>query len=205
MRLSPQVFRQKSLYAHTFLADVPLHDVWAIHLKGGGPGRTLHSLQSLLRLQNLERVHPIVRGLFALRLALGKLFGWERDSAEIAPASYLHRLPAADRARSLAEPGALNSGFRVIYEFENESLSEIINGTVHAFSVLAMEPTHDGYQVCWAIYVKKVNWLTPFYMALIDPFRRWLVYPILIRQMERAWMKRRREDETQLDRLGHSH
>ena len=191
MRLSSEVFRQKSLYAHTFLAEVPLHDVWVIHLKGGGPGRSLHGLQPLLRSQNIERVHPIVRGLFALRFALGKLFHWDDDTPDVAPTSYLHRLPAADRARSLAEPGTAGKGFRIIYEFENEALSEIINGTVHAFSLLTMESIMDGYQVCWAIYVKKVNWLTPFYMALIDTFRRILVYPILIRQMERAWAEKK--------------
>ena len=192
MRLSPEVFRQKSLYAHTFLADAPLHDVWVIHLNGGEPGRTLHSLQPLLRSQNIERVHPVVRGLFALRFALGKLFGWDDDSPEVAPAStsYLHRLPTADRARSLTKPGTVSNGFQVIYEFENEALSEIINGTVHAFSLLTMEPTPNGYQVYWAIYVNNINWLTPFYMALIDPFRRILVYPIIIRQMERAWADR---------------
>lgn len=192
MRLSPKVFRQKALYAHTFLADAPLHDVWAIHLNGGGPGRTLHSLQPLLRSQNIERVHPVVRGLFALRFALGKLFGWDDGAPDVAPpsASYLHRLSAADRARSLTKPGTMSNGFRVIYEFENEALSEIINGTVQAFSLLAMEPTPNGYHVYWAIYVKNISWLTSVYMALIDPFRRILVYPIIIRQLERAWVDR---------------
>jgi hypothetical protein len=199
MRLSPEVFRQKPLYAHTFLADAPLHDVWAIQLKGGGPGRTVRDLQSLLSFDNLQRVHPVVRGLFALRFALGKLFGWDTKKSETASDSYLHRLPAADRARSLTPPGTLNSAFRVIYEFENESLSEIINGTVHAFSLLALEPAADGYQVCWAIYVKKVNWLTPFYMALIDPFRHRLVYPLLIRQVEQAWAERMRNHVARSD------
>jgi hypothetical protein len=209
MRLSPRVFQQKSLYAHAFLADVPLHDVWAIHLKGGGSGYTLQSLQPFVRFQNIEQVHPIVRGLFALRFLLGKLFRWDNDvtrvADEIAPNSYLHHLSAADQARSLTKPGTLNGPFRVIYEFENEALSEIINGTVHAFSLLAMEPVADGYQVCWAIYVKNVNWLTPFYMALIDPFRRILIYPILIRHIERSWMQRMRDDEAQLNRMGHLH
>lgn len=190
MRLSPTVFQQKPLYAHAFLADAPLHDVWAIHLKGGGPGRTLRSLQPLLQFQSIERIHPIVRALFALRFAVGKLLRWDDDVSGTAASSYLHRLPAADRARSLTKPGTVNQGFRVIYEFENESLSEIINGTVHAFSLLTIESVSDGYQICWAIYVKKVNSLTPFYMALIDPVRRILVYPILIRRIERAWAER---------------
>jgi hypothetical protein len=190
MRLAPEVFQQKPLYVHTFLADVPLHDVWAIHLKGGDPGQTLQRLQPLLRFQNIERVHPIVRGLFALRFALGHLFHWDEDAPQLASTSYLQRLPAADQARSLTKPGTPNGPFQVIYEFENEALSEVINGTVHAFSLLALEPTTAGYQINWAIYVKKVNGLTPFYMALIDPFRHWLIYPIIIRHLEQAWVGR---------------
>ena len=41
----------------------------------------------------------------------------------------------------------------------------------------------------WAIYVKPVGVLTPFYMAVIDPFRRLFVYPALIRQTEEAWRR----------------
>jgi hypothetical protein len=37
------------------------------------------------------------------------------------------------------------------------------------------------------IYVKKVSGLTPLYMALIDPFRRFIVYPALVRHVEQMW------------------
>ncbi len=62
-----------------------------------------------------------------------------------------------------------------------------MNATVHAFSLMAMEPAMDGYTVYWAIYVKKTNWLTPIYMTLIDPFRRHIVYPAITKKLERAW------------------
>jgi hypothetical protein len=34
-----------------------------------------------------------------------------------------------------------------------------------------------------------VSRLTPLYMALIDPFRRFVVYPRIMRAMERAWVR----------------
>jgi uncharacterized protein DUF2867 len=77
--------------------------------------------------------------------------------------------------------------FRVVYAFEDESLGEIINGTVHAFSFLGMSPAVDGYAVHWAIYVRPIGRITGAYMMAIDPFRRWLVYPSVIAGWERAW------------------
>ena len=190
MRIDPEDLRHKPLRVHTFLADVPLHDVWAIRLEGGGAGRTLPDFQALFSAESLQRANLLVRGLFRLRWELGRLFGWEREKDAIPASSYVHRLGPKDRAGSLETPGAMNSRlgpFRVVYAFENESLHEIINLTAHAFSLMAMEPAPHGYTVYWAVYVKRVSWLTPVYMALIDPFRRFLVYPAVVRKLERAW------------------
>jgi hypothetical protein len=41
----------------------------------------------------------------------------------------------------------------------------------------------------WAIYVKPVGRLTPVYLALIDPFRRFVVYPALIRDIQAVWAR----------------
>jgi hypothetical protein len=38
-----------------------------------------------------------------------------------------------------------------------------------------------------AVYVKPVSRFTPLYMALIDPFRRLVVYPALGRHAQRRW------------------
>ena len=84
-------------------------------------------------------------------------------------------------------PGTMEGAFRVLYRFEDESLSEIRNGTVHAFLCFAFQAHEAGYRVYWAIYVKPVSRLTPIYMAAIDPFRRMVIYPAIIRRLERAW------------------
>ena len=43
------------------------------------------------------------------------------------------------------------------------------------------------YQGQMAIYVKPRGLLGKGYMALIKPFRYLVVYPVLMRQIERAW------------------
>jgi hypothetical protein len=41
-----------------------------------------------------------------------------------------------------------------------------------------------------AVYVKPRGPLGKGYMALIKPFRYWVVYPALMREIERAWNRR---------------
>jgi hypothetical protein len=77
--------------------------------------------------------------------------------------------------------------FRFLYELDDEALLEIRNATVHAFLCTALRPSDTGYRLFWAVYVRPVSWLTPLYMALIEPFRRFIVYPSLFRSVARAW------------------
>ncbi len=186
MRIPSEEFAQKPLFVHEFLSDVPLHDVWTVPLRGGGEGRGIKDVQRLLLFDEMTRPNPLVSALFKLRWTLGRLFRWDNEQAGTPAASYIHRLARADRARSQIEPGSGDT-FKAVYAFDNESLSEIINGTVHAFLHLSMEQAADGYMLYLAIYVKRVNWFTPFYMALIDPFRRWIVYPGMIAKIQRTW------------------
>jgi len=43
-----------------------------------------------------------------------------------------------------------------------------------------------------AVYVKARGVLGELYMKLIGPFRHWIVYPALMRQIGRAWEARGR-------------
>ncbi len=38
-----------------------------------------------------------------------------------------------------------------------------------------------------AVYVKPRGAFGRAYMAMIKPFRHWVVYPAMMRQLERAW------------------
>jgi hypothetical protein len=54
---------------------------------------------------------------------------------------------------------------------------------------MALVACARDYVLYLAIYVKPVGATTAAYMALIDPFRRFIVYPALIRNAEAAWAR----------------
>ena len=194
MRCDPAEFRALPLEVHALLHDVPLRDVTAIDLPGGGPGRTLADVRALLPQGASGAGNPVARALFGLRWALGRLFDWDRAPTpdERAQWSYEVRLLPALRARSQVAPGTRDGSFQTMYRLDQEMLVEIRNATVHAFlaSVLLPNPGGSGYRLYWAVSVKKVSWLTPLYMAAIEPFRRFIVYPSLFRGIRRAWCAR---------------
>lgn len=189
-RLPPEAFRALPLEVHAILTDVPLHDVTAVDLPGGGPGRTVADLRALIPMQGMFGASRITRALFALRFWLGRVLGWDTPAHDRAAASYLPRVSEALRARSTRAPGTMEGGFRVLYQLPDESLSEIRNATVHAFLCVALRPEGAGYRLYWGVYVKATSRLTPLYMALIEPFRRFLVYPAILGGLRRAWIAR---------------
>jgi len=189
MRVKPADFQKLNLRCHALLSDVPLHDVWAIPLDGGGPGRSIRDASAILFGHRPSSGNFAVRGLFALRWALGRAFGWDDGRHDVPEASYVHRLSEADRSQSQVAPGTRDGRFRVLYVFADEALSELRNATVHAFAALALTQRPGGYTLYLAVYVKPVSRFTALYMALIDPFRRLLVYPALGKQAQQRWLR----------------
>jgi len=185
-RIAPTEYRALDLRAHALLADVPLHDVWAIDL-AGPPGRTMLDLKRILEGARLGEANAAVKALFAFRWWLGRVLGWDRERPGDGGDSFLHRLTAEDRERSLVPPGTREGPFRVLYVSPREAISEIRNATVHGFSVFALEERPPGYRLYWAIHVRPVGAITRAYMLLIDPFRRFIVYPAVLRRIQEEW------------------
>jgi hypothetical protein len=77
VRVDIAQFRALPLGVHTVLGDVSLKDVSAVDLPGGGPGRTLSDVRALIPPGQIFRANPAVRALFALRLWLGRVLGWD--------------------------------------------------------------------------------------------------------------------------------
>jgi hypothetical protein len=128
-----------------------------------------------------------VRALFALRWWLGRRLRWDGPVPAPEAWSYRTRLTEADRRESMVEPGTLDGPFSVLYVHRSEAVSEIRNATVHALLVWALKPSQDGYLLYWAIHVLPVSSWTKPYLGFIDPFRRWVVYPALLRRIHDAW------------------
>jgi hypothetical protein len=188
-RIDPDEFRARPLRVHALLHDVPLEDAWAVPLSGGGAGRTVQDLRAAM-ITGLSAAPAVVQGLFWLRAHIGALFGWDHGGPAREAESYAVRLSAADRARSLAAPGTPDGQFTLLYRFQDEQLSELRNATVHAFLSLSIRPAADGYVAYIGILVKPVHRFTRLYMGAIAPFRRLLVYPAIIRRIQRAWVER---------------
>ena len=189
MRGPKAEFLALELEVHGLLADVPLHDVSALDLPGGGPGRTISEVRRLVGVERAGDSGRAVRGLFALRSAIGRTFGWDREEASHARESYVDRVGPGLRARSEVEPGTSDGTFRQLYVLPSELLGEIRNATVHAFSCMALRETASGYRLYWAIYVKPVSRFTGLYMAAIEPFRRFVVYPSILRRVREKWVE----------------
>jgi uncharacterized protein DUF2867 len=183
MRVPHAEFLALDLEAHALLRDVPLRDVSAVDLPGGGDERTIADVR---RLMDGARGGPplSVRALVGLRRLLGRLFHW--DGAQPPPA-YASRLSDDQRRRSLSPVGQASGPLRLLYEFPDEMLAEARNATVHAFSCMALRRKPGGYRLYWAIYVENVSAFTPLYMAAIEPFRRFVVYPAVLDSIRRAW------------------
>jgi hypothetical protein len=188
-RISPTEFYALRLRVHTFLADVPLHDVWAVDLPTHRDGVTL--CEFLRRASQgdaeINRLPPVARALIRLRLFLGRIFRLETEPKDALAASFGSRLTAEDRACSLVVSGTPEGLFRVVYRFENEQLLEIQNRTVHAAALSALARKADSYRFYFAVYVRQRAWITPFYMGLIDPFRRRIIYPALLKKIRATW------------------
>ncbi len=185
-QISTQEFERLPLRVHDFLAGVPLHDVWAIDLPRARSGITL---DQLLRTASacLLTPSPVVRALLNIRLFVGRLLGWDREPASTAWETFATRLTTADRSRSLVSAGTREGLFHVVYRFENEQLLELINRTAHAAALSALVETENAYRFYFGVYVRNVGRFTPVYMALIDPFRKLIVYPSLLRSVRASW------------------
>jgi len=97
------------------------------------------------------------------------------------------RLTTADHSKSLVPAGTPEGLFRVVYRFENEQLLEVVNRTAQAAALTALVEGANAYRFYFGVYVHKVSRFTPVYMAMIDPFRKLIVYPSLLRTIRAKW------------------
>jgi Protein of unknown function (DUF2867) len=185
-QISTQEFERLPLRVHDFLGDVPLHDVWAVDLPRMRSGITL---AEFLRAAGGRPFtpSPVVRGLLNIRLFVGRLLDWDRESDVTVKQTFATRLTTADLSKSLAPAGTREGLFRIVYRFENEQLLEVINRTAHAAALSALVETANAYRFYFGVYVRSVGRLTPVYMALIEPFRKLIVYPSLLRSVRTNW------------------
>jgi Protein of unknown function (DUF2867) len=195
MRLPNAAHEARPWRIFEIAGDFELLDVWALPVSGG-PNDFDAFLDVMSAIDPTDSPSAAARALFRLRFRLGALFGWD-DAARKRPipereeTSLCTRLP--DDLRGTATAMRRPAGrFVPIYRTEDEWAAEISNDTVHAIMHLAWVEDGEGWhRPQMAVYVRPRGTLGELYMALIGPFRHWIVYPALMRQIGRAWDARR--------------
>ncbi len=97
-------------------------------------------------------------------------------------------LQERDRRDSEIVPGTPHSAFRLLYRFRDEELSEIRNAVVQRYVCFALTRVQASYRLYWAVYVLPVSRLTRPYLIVIEPLRRFILYPVMLRRIRRAWL-----------------
>jgi Protein of unknown function (DUF2867) len=185
--------------------DFTVEDVWALPAHGGAEDfQTLLELMASSDPANADS--PAVRVLWRFRDRLGSWFSLGRISTPIDgggdgvagklpipgtnETSLTDRLPE-DLRNTAADLDFGSLPFEPLYLTDVEFAAELSNRTVHGVMHLAWVDQGEGrYQGQMAVYVKPRGLFGKGYMALIKPFRHWIVYPALMRQTKRTWNSR---------------
>ena len=194
MRLPNAAHASRPWRIREIAPDFTLEDVWALPVYGDAGG--FPALLEVMASRDLAHsASGLTRLLFGVRWMLGRWFGWDDDADRPIPgkdeASLAERLP--EDLRGTAADLKFGSLFSPLYRTDTEFAAELSNQTVHAVMHLAWADQGQGrYQGQMAVYVKPRGRFGKQYMAFIAPFRHWVVYPALLRQIERATAQRLR-------------
>jgi len=198
MRLPNATHQSHPWRIHEIVPDFTLEDVWALPVHGSAEDLP-SALELMLSLDPANATSLPARALWRARDLLGKWFDLGRISVPVDDDADSLMIPGANE-RSLASrlPEDLrgtaadvdfgNLPFEPLYLTDDEFAAEISNKTVHGVMHLAwVNQGSGGYQGQMAVYVKPRGRFGTAYMAFIKPFRYAIVYPALMRQIERTW------------------
>lgn len=179
--------------------DFRLLDVWELPVQGRAD-EFVSFLELVSSFDPADSGSTVSNALFWVRFRLGEFFGWDDAMARPIPGcaetTLSTRLPEAlqGTAMSPAIGDAMQkaaSGFDSLYRTDDEWAAEISNATVHAALHFGwVDQGHGRYRGQMSIFVKPRGVLGEAYMSLIGPFRHLIVYPVLMRRIEREWNSR---------------
>jgi hypothetical protein len=197
MRLSNSEHESHAWRITEVASDFRLEDVWGLPAQGRLEdfAKLLEVVVSLDPEKSRSRA---TRTLFRVRYRLGEWLGWEDPQHPLSipenrETTLSARLP--EDLRDTATGVELSTkDFIPLYRTDVEWAAEISNKTVHAVIHLAwVEKGANHYRGQMGVYVKPRGRLGTAYMAAIAPFRHRIVYPALMREIERAWVARMTE------------
>ena len=186
MRLPRTAHTSRPWRIHDLAPDFQVEDVWALPTPGG-PGDLPRLVSQIASTTFPEGAPLLVRAVWEARWKIGRLLRWDGRDAGVGArvASRRGRLPADLRA---APTGPDFPPFTSVFLLCDEWAAELANRTVHTVMHIGwVADEHGGYRGQMAVLVKANGRFGAAYMAAIKPFRYLLVYPALMRSIERRW------------------
>nr|MBA2625014.1 DUF2867 domain-containing protein [Acidimicrobiia bacterium] len=188
MRLPNTAHTSRPWRIHELTQDFRLEDVWELATPGG-PDDLPRLVKGIASGDPSHGSSLPVRTLFAIRWKLGELLGWDDPDGGLGSRVPMlrDRLPV-DLRDAQTGPDFDALPFTSLYLLHDEFAAEIANRTMHGVMHLGWVPDGTGgYRGQMAVYVKPNGLLGTAYMAAIRPFRHLIVYPPMLRQIERTW------------------
>ena len=190
MKLPNSAHTSRPWRIHELTTDFRLEDVWGIPAPGGRE-HFARGVQAVTSFDPARSSSFAVRALFAIRWKLGELLGWDGPDAGLGSRvpTLRDRLPADLRENPGPDFDALP--LSSLYLLGYEWAAEIANQTMHGVMHLGWVPDGTGgYRGQLAVLVKPNGLFGAAYMAAIKPFRHLIVYPLMMRGIDRAWRAR---------------
>jgi hypothetical protein len=186
MRLPNTAHTSQPWRIHELTRDFRLEDVW--DLPGtGGPDDFRELVEGFASADPSQSSSRAIRMLFAIRWRIGELLGWDGPGAGLGSRvpTLRERMPA-DLRDAAPGPAFKALPFTSLYLTDDEFAAEIANRTMHGLMHIGRVPDATaGFRVQMAVLVKPNGLLGTGYMAAITPFRRLIVYPAMLRGIER--------------------
>ena len=173
MRIPNEEHHRHGWWVEDYARDFELLDLWQYPIEADSAEEFEDFLEVHDMAEMVKDTSIVVKALFALRVALGQIFGWDRDASQ----------GERDSASAV--------GFIEVYGDHRELVMRTDNATVTALMHLGwVELANGRYSAQMAVYAITKGRLGRGYMKLIAPFRHGLVYPALMRAGRRRWLAR---------------
>jgi hypothetical protein len=188
MRLPDTEHTSRPWRIHELTQDFRLEDVWGLPTPGSSEDFP-RLVEMIAAGDSAETPSRPARALWALRWKLGEIFGWDDPDRASRPKWQMlrDRLPR-DLREAPSGPDFDTLPFTSVYLLDDEWAAEIANKTVHGVMHISWVPDgNGGYRGQMAVYVKPNGLFGNAYMAAIKPFRHLVVYPPMLRELERRW------------------
>lgn len=203
MRVKNNIHLDRSWMVDQIASDFDLWDVWEVPINADNSQRENFSsfykivLESFMAMHNRTTIASI---LFNLRSLIAKIIPLDKNINSLPipgcrETTIKTRLNVSGRDKNIKTGSSIKideSGleFLPVYLLKNESLHELSNDTVHALIHFGWIIKNNGcYTATLAIYVKPRGGIGDIYLKVIEPFRRYIVYPTIMRNIMNQWHK----------------